>query len=100
MSLIFSLVAGVAVFGLVASIDGTLFSETLVKVRSKKFPNMPHHRFRPGDIVTLCRKSPVEGNVIEASVAEKQKTHLLLCMAKEDVPKDLQHGAWVRAARR
>lgn len=76
--------------------EGNLFTEALVRVKRANGQGLPHHRFRPGDLVTLCRKSPVQGDVIEATVAEKNKNNLLLTVLKEDVPRDLGKGTWVR----
>lgn len=87
---------GVALFNLSAFVEGNLFTEALVRVKPANGQGLPHHRFRPGDLVTLCRKSPVQGDVIEATVAEKNKNNLLLTVLKEDVPRDLGKGTWVR----
>lgn len=77
--------------------EGSLFSESLIRLKRKNNAPLPHHRFRPGDLVTLCRNTPVQGDVIEATIAEKNKTNLLLAVMKEDVPKDIGKGAWVQS---
>jgi regulator of nonsense transcripts 1 len=82
---------GVTLFDLEARNDGWLFGDRVVKLFARK-QNLPHHRFRHGDMVSLSRKDPLKEKAIEGTVLARSRKFIRIVVNAQ--PSGVRDGTW------
>ena len=82
---------GLTLFDLSARNDGWLFGDRVVKVVAPG-AHLPHHRFRQGDMVTLCRRDPLKEKVVEGTVLARSRKHIRVVVSSQ--PERIRDGTW------
>ena len=84
--------AGLALFDLMAKTSGRFFGEPIISFESRSGTQLPFHRFGHGDMVIISRARPWGEKVVEGVVLDRNKKRIRVVVKEK--PSDLKKGSW------
>lgn len=88
---------GLALLGLRAEPQGTLFGEAVVRLSSaasSAAASLPPHRFVAGDVVLLSRTHPARDLALEGTLVDRSFAWLTVACGSGRLPADIARGTW------